>query len=98
MDAHVSLEALERFKQLLTQFSKGMSEEAQKMQLILRRTYDQLQQKHYELRRQLQMCRDSVSYDRAKQQLIEFEFEGIFKTDYRTAHDKAVKAGRTWKP
>ncbi|TCS96764.1 hypothetical protein [Hazenella coriacea] len=73
MDAHVSLEALEKFKRTLTQFSQNMSVEAQKMQLHLKKTHEQLQQKHFKLKRQLQMYQDPVSYERAKQQLVEFE-------------------------
>ncbi|TCS93243.1 hypothetical protein [Hazenella coriacea] len=53
MDAHVSLEALGKFKHLLTEFSKNMSVEAQKMQLHLKKNHDQLQQKHFELKKQL---------------------------------------------
>ncbi|TCS96618.1 hypothetical protein [Hazenella coriacea] len=49
MDAHVSLEVLEKFKKSLTQFNKGLSEEAQKMQWVLNKVYEQLQQKHNEL-------------------------------------------------
>lgn len=73
MDAHVSLEALEKFKKSLTQFNKGLSEEAQKMQWVLNKIYEQLQQKHNELRKKLQMCDDLFSYDHAKRQLDEFE-------------------------
>ncbi|TCS95888.1 hypothetical protein [Hazenella coriacea] len=73
MDAHVSLEALKRFKQLLTRFSTDMRVEAQKMQLHLTKTHQQLEQKHFELKRKLQMCPDQISYERARQELIEFE-------------------------
>ncbi|WP_165875728.1 hypothetical protein [Hazenella coriacea] len=50
-----------------------MSVEAQKMQQHLKKTHQQLEQKHYELRRKLQMCQDPISQERAKQQLMEFE-------------------------
>lgn len=29
---------------------------------------------------------------------FESRFEGIFKTDYRTAHNATIKSGRTWNP
>lgn len=29
-------------------------------------------------------------------EIFESKFEGIFKTNYRTAHDKAIESGRTW--
>lgn len=29
---------------------------------------------------------------------FENRFEGIFKTDYRTAHNATIKSGRTWNP
>lgn len=29
---------------------------------------------------------------------FESKFEAIFKTDYRTAHDAAIRSGRTWTP
>jgi hypothetical protein len=29
-------------------------------------------------------------------ELFESKFEGIFRTDYRTAHDAAIRSGRTW--
>jgi hypothetical protein len=29
-------------------------------------------------------------------ELFESKFEGIFRTDYRTAHDAAISSGRTW--
>ncbi|MDB9439805.1 hypothetical protein PN497_00165 [Sphaerospermopsis kisseleviana CS-549] len=29
---------------------------------------------------------------------FESRFEGIFKTDYRTAHNATLKSGRTWTP
>ena len=29
-------------------------------------------------------------------ELFEARFEGIFRTSYRTAHDAALRAGRTW--
>ena len=29
---------------------------------------------------------------------FEARFEGIFKTDYRTAHNATIKSGRTWTP
>ncbi|WP_259445450.1 hypothetical protein [Paenibacillus lautus] len=31
-------------------------------------------------------------------ELFESKFEGIFKTDYRTAHDRTVDSGRPWYP
>jgi len=34
--------------------------------------------------------------DLLNHELFESKFEGIFKTDYRTAHDKTVKSGRPW--
>ncbi|WP_131923222.1 hypothetical protein [Hazenella coriacea] len=73
MDANVSLEALEKFKKSLTQFSKDMSEEAQKTKLLLKKVHNQLENKHLEFRRKLQMTQDPVLYHRAKQQLDEFE-------------------------
>lgn len=36
--------------------------------------------------------------DLLNHELFESRFEGIFKTDYRTAHDKTVKSGRPWTP
>ncbi|MFW2106927.1 ribonuclease YeeF family protein [Bacillus spizizenii] len=36
--------------------------------------------------------------DLLNHELFESKFEGIFKTDYRTAHDKTVKSGRPWYP
>jgi hypothetical protein len=29
---------------------------------------------------------------------FESKFEAIYKTDYRTAHDAAIRSGRTWTP
>ncbi|ASJ57555.1 hypothetical protein BP422_15420 [Brevibacillus formosus] len=29
-------------------------------------------------------------------EIFESKFEGIFKTNYRTAHDKTIESGRTW--
>lgn len=34
--------------------------------------------------------------DLLNHELFESRFEGIFKTDYETAHDAAVKSGRSW--
>ncbi len=31
-------------------------------------------------------------------EIFESKFEGIFKTDYRTAHDAAIRSGRVWIP
>lgn len=31
-----------------------------------------------------------------RHELFEARFEGIFRTNYRTAHDAALRAGRTW--
>ena len=31
-------------------------------------------------------------------EIFESKFEGIFKTDYRSAHDAAIRAGRLWDP
>ncbi|KEO84823.1 hypothetical protein [Tumebacillus flagellatus] len=36
--------------------------------------------------------------DLLNHELFESRFEGIFNTDYRTAHDKTVKSGRPWYP
>ncbi|MCY9373493.1 T7SS effector LXG polymorphic toxin [Bacillus haynesii] len=36
--------------------------------------------------------------DLLNHELFESKFEGIFKTDYRTAHDKTVESGRPWYP
>lgn len=33
-----------------------------------------------------------------RHEIFESKFEGIFKTDYRTAHEAALRAGRTWTP
>ncbi|MGB3401136.1 MAG: putative Ig domain-containing protein [Microcoleaceae cyanobacterium] len=33
-----------------------------------------------------------------KHEYFESKFESIFKTDYRTAHDKTIESGRTWNP
>ncbi|TCS96871.1 hypothetical protein [Hazenella coriacea] len=73
MDANVNLQSLGRFKKTLTSFNSSMNEESHKTKLYLKRVHAQMEQKHYELKRNLQMCRDQTSYDRMKQQLIEFE-------------------------
>lgn len=31
-----------------------------------------------------------------RHELFESKFEGIFRTNYRTAHDAAIRSGRTW--
>ncbi len=31
-------------------------------------------------------------------EIFESKFEGIFKTNYRTAHDAAIRSGRLWVP
>jgi hypothetical protein len=36
--------------------------------------------------------------DLLQHERFELKFESIFKTDYRTAHDAAIRSGRTWKP
>ncbi|MTH54536.1 hypothetical protein GKZ89_14120 [Bacillus mangrovi] len=36
--------------------------------------------------------------DLLNHELFESKFEGIFKTDYRSAHDKTVESGRPWYP
>lgn len=36
--------------------------------------------------------------DLLNHELFESKFEGIFKTDYRTAHDRTVDSGRPWHP
>lgn len=36
--------------------------------------------------------------DLLNHELFESKFEGIFKTDYRTAHDRTVDSGRPWNP
>lgn len=36
--------------------------------------------------------------DLVNHELFESKFEGIFKTDYKTARDKTVKSGRPWYP
>ncbi|REJ21788.1 MAG: hypothetical protein C6W54_16570 [Bacillaceae bacterium] len=36
--------------------------------------------------------------DLLNHELFESKFEGIFKTDYRTAHDKTIESGRPWYP
>lgn len=36
--------------------------------------------------------------DLLNHELFGSRFEGIFKTDYRTAHDKTVESGRPWHP
>ena len=33
-----------------------------------------------------------------RHEIFESKFEGIFKTNYRQAHDAALRAGRTWTP
>ncbi|MEK3752354.1 hypothetical protein NYE25_29650 [Paenibacillus sp. FSL E2-8871] len=36
--------------------------------------------------------------DLLNHELFESRFEGIFKTNYRTAHDKTLESGRPWNP
>jgi hypothetical protein len=36
--------------------------------------------------------------DLLNHELFESKFEGIFKTNYRTAHDRTVDSGRPWNP
>jgi hypothetical protein len=36
--------------------------------------------------------------DLLNHELFESKFEGIFKTDYRTAHNRTVDSGRPWYP
>lgn len=36
--------------------------------------------------------------DLLNHELFESKFEGKFKTDYRTAHDRTVDSGRPWYP
>ncbi len=36
--------------------------------------------------------------DLLQHERFESKFEAIFKTDYRTAHDAAIRSGRTWTP
>jgi len=36
--------------------------------------------------------------DLLNHEIFESKFEGIFKTDYRTAHDATIRSGRTWTP
>ena len=36
--------------------------------------------------------------DLLRHEIFESKFEGIFKTNYRQAHDAAIRAGRTWLP
>ena len=36
--------------------------------------------------------------DLLNHEYYESRFEGIFKTDYRTAHDSTIKSGRVWDP
>jgi hypothetical protein len=33
-----------------------------------------------------------------RHEIFESKFEGIFRTNYRDAHDAAIRAGRTWTP
>ncbi|WP_243765066.1 hypothetical protein [Bacillus arachidis] len=32
-----------------------------------------------------------------KFEISEFRFEGVFKTDYKTAHNATVRSGHPWK-
>ncbi|WP_322833390.1 hypothetical protein [Bacillus cereus] len=34
--------------------------------------------------------------DLLRHEIFESRFEGIFKTDYKTAHNATVKSGRPW--
>jgi hypothetical protein len=36
--------------------------------------------------------------DLLNHELFESKFEGIFKTNYQTAHDATISSGRTWDP
>jgi len=36
--------------------------------------------------------------DLLRHEIFESKFEGIFRTDYRTAHDAAIRAKRFWSP
>jgi hypothetical protein len=36
--------------------------------------------------------------DLLNHELFESKFEGIYKTNYRTAHDAALESGRNWDP
>jgi large repetitive protein len=36
--------------------------------------------------------------DLLRHEIFESKFEGIYKTNYRQAHDAAIRAGRTWTP
>lgn len=37
-------------------------------------------------------------FDLLKHEYFESRFEGIFQTDYRTAHHATIRSGRTWHP
>ena len=36
--------------------------------------------------------------DLLQHERFEAKFEAIYKTNYRTAHDAAIRSGRTWTP
>jgi hypothetical protein len=36
--------------------------------------------------------------DLLRHEIFESKFEGIFKTDYQTAHGRTIDSGRTWIP
>ena len=36
--------------------------------------------------------------DLLRHEIFESKFEGIFRTDYRTAHEAAIRANRPWSP
>lgn len=36
--------------------------------------------------------------DLLRHEIFESKFEGVFKTNYRTAHDRTIDSGRTWTP
>jgi hypothetical protein len=36
--------------------------------------------------------------DLLRHEIFESKFEGIYKTNYRQAHDAAIRAGHTWMP
>ncbi|MBA4538839.1 hypothetical protein H1Z61_17345 [Bacillus aquiflavi] len=40
----------------------------------------------------------SNDIDLLNHEFFESRFEGIFKTNYRTAHDKTIESGRVWFP
>ncbi|WP_262983498.1 hypothetical protein [Bacillus wiedmannii] len=35
--------------------------------------------------------------DLIRHEIFESRFKGIFKTDYKTAHDATLRSGRPWK-